>query len=718
VNVIPGLTGSLLELVIAVQTVLRQVVPHTLEPEAVMGDRARVNEALQLVVSGPGMSVLLPAHDPALLEPSAEHAALVRDLLAADPAVRAHALGRVHAHLDSARRDVRRGARRARRTPKQPREDRKLADAQALADKAEAVEESFLAANAELAQGNRALRARVAELEAELLSTRSRLDVATTRLQARQQLSAPDLASALADALDPPARAGAAKDRRERSGSTPVTPGRGTPAPAVDDRELTRLARYAGAGTAAAALHQWLPALLRAIASPPREYLAATDLDLRVEVLGAFDEVAGSAVLVSGGGTRVLIDAGTRPGRVPTGPKLIDRVEGQQLDAIVVTHAHNDHVGWVPRLLAGRESTPVYATMPTIDLMGVMLPDSAKVMAGGAGRVDGGDAPYGLTEVGATLSQARALEFGHRRRVGDLDVELFPAGHIVGAAGVVVHAGGRRVVISGDVSGPGQLTVGGFAVPDSARGADLLLLESTYGGVEHVPRARAAGAFVQAVRDVVAAGGRVLVPAFALGRAQEIVMLLARDLPEVPVLIDGLARAVTQTYESATGPDGGRLRLLGGNVRLVERTREAIETLESGVVVATSGMLNGGPALAWAREILPNPADAVLVVGYQDASSPLRAVLEVGERGKGEPVMLRSQPGSEARPVPVRARVERHQLGAHAAAPELSRYAAEVAAVDVSLVHGEPFAQAALRQRLAGRGARVVSASGMWRPQF
>ena len=145
------------------------------------------------------------------------------------------------------------------------------------------------------------------------------------------------------------------------------------------------------------------------------------------------------------------------------------------------------------------------------------------------------------------------------RVVGDLTIELFPAGHIVGAAGVVVTAGEQRVVVSGDVSAPGQETVGGFALPDVRAGCgpaaarDDVRRRPSHG----TSRARRSSAdFFATVEQVVDRSGVVLVPAFALGRAQEVALLCARHAPDVPVLIDGLARTVTEVYERHPGRTG------------------------------------------------------------------------------------------------------------------------------------------------------------------
>lgn len=715
-SAIPGLAGPLHGLVELVQETLARVGDAT-PAHVVVADRDKVNQCLHAGLELPGVAGLVRRKVEHLTrDADPAEADLVRALVSPDPQVRQQARGAAATLLDDARRDARRGARTARRSAKPSREERDLLSARSAVSKADAELATLRAEKAELAQAKLELDSRLVDLSAELLSARAQLEAANARVSAARHLPVDELCARLADLLDPPADPLAAADVGQRAGGRVVTPGHANVPAHLEARELARLARAAGAAAGVEHVGEWLPRLLRAIASPPLEYRQARDLNLRVEVLGAYDEVTGSAVLVSAGGSSVLVDAGTRAGVPASGPKRIDELTSTRLDAVVATHAHNDHIGWIPKVMAEQPAAALYATSETLALAGVMLPDSVKVMGHQAGdRVDGGAAPYGTREVTDALARSRPLPFGRLTRVGALDVELFPAGHILGAAGVVVHAGERRVVVSGDVSGPGQLTVDGFRLPPAVRGCDLLLLESTYGAAEHMPRAKAASGFVASVREVVSRGGRVLVPAFALGRAQEILMLLARDLPEVPVLVDGLARSVTDAYHGAPGPDGAPLRLTGRNVRHVERTWDEVKTFSTGVIVATSGMLTGGPAVSWARTLLPDENDAVFAVGYQDPASPLRAALVAAGAGSEQVVTLRG-PRDAGFVVPVRARVEQHQLGAHAAAPELTRFATEAQAGLVSLVHGEPSSQSALRARLEDRGLRVVTRRQSWAP--
>ncbi|HIW62632.1 MAG TPA: MBL fold metallo-hydrolase [Candidatus Stackebrandtia excrementipullorum] len=454
--------------------------------------------------------------------------------------------------------------------------------------------------------------------------------------------------------------------------------------------------------------------------TPTRSSAVVTrELGLTVEVLGGGTEIGGSCVLIGAGNTRILVDAGSRPHGMDAeslAPPGIGRLEKNPPDAIVVTHAHNDHAGWVPALVTAHPGAPVIASAPTCDLLGTMWTDSAKIMARRADREDSWDdgplPPYQQSDVDAAIQALSDLSIGQRRRVGDVEIELFNAGHIVGAVGVVVTAGPERVVVSGDISMPGQLSVGGLELPDSAIGADVLLLESTYVGAGRLPpRSAMVDEFVTDVDRILGRDGRILVPAFALGRAQEVALILKNHLPEAEVLIDGLARDLSRAYQRHHGPDGERLRIFDGNVRAVEpgRTHAAIAEERPCVVVSTSGMLAGGPAVTWARALLPHERNALMIVGYQDTDSPGSRLLGL-TNGSGS-IDLPDSPD----PLEVSSFVGHYRLGAHATEDELVKVAATIAPGTLIPVHGKLSAQRRFQQRLELRRQRTVLADEPWR---
>jgi Cft2 family RNA processing exonuclease len=436
---------------------------------------------------------------------------------------------------------------------------------------------------------------------------------------------------------------------------------------------------------------------------------------LRVLPLGGGTEIGGSCVLVEWRGTRILVDAGTRHDEhvERSGPPLLDDelTTGGPVAAVVVTHAHNDHCGYVPALVRRMPGTRVLCSAPTAELLPLMWRDAATLMRRQAQerRAWGDDtarAPYGELEAAAAGRSLEDIPFGVPVPVGELSVELFPAGHVLGSAGVVVHAGGSRVVVTGDLSTERQAAAEALDLPRHAEAPDLLVVESTCCDIQHTPREATVAHLLRFVRETYDNGGRVLIPAMGLGRAQELALLLGTRLPDLPVLVDGLAGTISEVYGRHADAAGLARPVLADRVRQVRDRGAERLVFRRGVVITTAGTLRGGPAVEWARDILPDPAAALVVCGYQDEESPGRRLLELA--GGGPAFELPDGP------VQVRAAVRQFQLGAHADRNGLLKVIDRLRPRDVMLVHGHARAQKQFRDFLRARGDHPV-ATGEWR---
>ena len=443
-----------------------------------------------------------------------------------------------------------------------------------------------------------------------------------------------------------------------------------------------------------------------------RRVTAGRSHDFTVTPLGGGTEIGGSAILVEAAGRRILVDAGMHPdGR---GPARIDELGSDRLDALVVTHAHNDHAGYVPALVDRFPNLRVICSYATAHLLPTMWADSAKVMERAFAEADdGASAPlphYGQAEVELAETRIEDHPYDRQFNVGDLRLTLFQAGHILGAAGVVIQGGDRRVVVTGDISGPDDhyLSVDPAHLPDGLlAGADLLVIETTYCQRDHGPRHLQEQGLVEAVRAVVERRGRVLIPAFGLGRAQEVVLILTRHLPDVDILVDGLARDIATIYE-VIGEESGRSQpILGGRVQPVMNRARELRAFNSGVVVASSGMLTGGPSVAWAQTILPDERAALLLCGYQDEESPGRRLERLSEVGGRRTLRLPDQDLGWI-DVEVRADVRRYKLSAHADRRGLLQIIDRIRPEHTMLVHGVPNDQAAFGAELRRKGIRTV----------
>ncbi|MEV7552647.1 MBL fold metallo-hydrolase [Amycolatopsis sp. NPDC089917] len=438
--------------------------------------------------------------------------------------------------------------------------------------------------------------------------------------------------------------------------------------------------------------------------------------EIALTPLGGGTDIGGSCMLVSVGDVRILVDAGMRPKKPidQAGPEHIDVALAESIDAIVITHAHNDHAGYVPALSAKYPNMPVICTPETAAILPTMWNDSVRVFDRARGDHAERDEPlveppYGQAQVHAAQRRIREVQCGRTVEVADgVTIMLFPAGHILGAAGVVVSAGPNRITVTGDVSDLAQATVPGLVVPDSARGSNLLVIESTYCGHHGSNRDAEVEKFVRMVTETVgdsaATGGRVLVPAFALGRAQEVALTLRNRLPDVPVLIDGMAKDIAKIYEEQTAGTARPLEIYGEQVSAVRawERQQLLRTFRRGVIVTTSGMLTAGPAVTWARSILPDPDAALLIAGYQDEDSPGFELLELAEASRQATFVL------DREELKVNSRVAKFGLSAHADRRGLSSIITEVGARDVMLVHGIASKQRDFADNLTRRGFSVA----------
>ncbi len=440
--------------------------------------------------------------------------------------------------------------------------------------------------------------------------------------------------------------------------------------------------------------------------------------------LGGAGMVTGSKYLLETAGARLLVDCGLFQGLKELRERNWDRfpVPPNTIHAVVLTHAHIDHTGYLPRLAKEGFRGPVYATPATVDLLQIILPDSGHLQEEEAAYANRKQFTrhrpalplYTKAEAEAVLRQVRPTPYDDWTAVGD-GVRVRPrrAGHILGSAILQVtlaaEGGERTLVFSGDL---GRYGAPLLPDPTPVAEADYLLVESTYGDKRHPP-GPVEDRLAEAIQRAVARGGVMLIPAFAVGRTQELMYHLWRleaagRIPHLPVYVDSpMARGATDLYydhpedldsHGLASLRAGRGALESHDFHMVD-SPEASKKLNHlpgpAIIISASGMVTGGRILHHMHVRLPNPRTTVLFVGFQAVGTRGRAIQEGAEavRIHGEWV-------------PVRAQVETIEgLSAHADADGIQRWldGFQRPPRRTFVVHGEPQPAQALQAAIAAR---------------
>jgi len=449
---------------------------------------------------------------------------------------------------------------------------------------------------------------------------------------------------------------------------------------------------------------------------------------MKLTFWGAAGEVTGSMHLLESRGKRFLLDCGLHQGRRKESdaknrnlPFPANSVEG-----VVLSHAHIDHAGNLPTLVKNGFSGPIYATPATADLCGWMLRDTAHIQEHDAeflnkrrehrqqrGLPDGHVVPlYTMSEAEATLPLFQTVPYQSPRELTPgLSYESHDAGHIVGSSWVVIREESNgttlRLGFSGDLGRPGLPIL---RDPEPLQPVDYLILESTYGGRRHKDIHHVANKLAEVVIRTARRGGRIIVPAFAVGRTQQLVLLLheltnQNRIPNIPIFVDSpLALNVTQVHRDHPECFGEEtLRFLFnhedpfGFARL-KYIREAADSKKLNdlhgpfIVISASGMCEQGRILHHLRNNIEDPRNTVLITGFQASDTLGRKLIEKWPEVLifGEPMRVRAEISSL------------DELSGHADQAEILQWIAPQAPSirKVFLVHGEPEQSAALAKLL------------------
>ncbi|UVL64219.1 MBL fold metallo-hydrolase [Pseudomonas sp. B21-032] len=433
---------------------------------------------------------------------------------------------------------------------------------------------------------------------------------------------------------------------------------------------------------------------------------------MQLTFLGATGTVTGSKYLLQHNSTQVLVDCGLFQGykqlRLRNWQSLPIPVD--EIDAVVLTHAHLDHSGYLPVLVRNGFRGPIYATAATCELVRILLLDSGRLQEEeadyanrrGYSKHHPAQALYTEEEAKRALAHLRPLELHHSVEIVDgLQVYLRSAGHILGAATVEINAGDQTIVFSGDLGRPNDPIM---RAPELIENADILLVESTYGDRQH-PKEAPETYLANVINQTLLRHGITLVPSFAVGRAQLLMYYLyalkrEHRIPDIPVYLNSpMASDTTALYQRfhqehrLSAEECAAMCRSTHIIRTVDESKHLDQLRDPAVIIAASGMATGGRVLHHLKALAPNPRNTLLFSGFQAG----------GTRGADIIAGVRTI-RMHGEDVPIRAQVSAMEsLSAHADADEIMQWLRGFKRPPrhTFVVHGEPHAADALRRRIS-----------------
>ncbi len=408
---------------------------------------------------------------------------------------------------------------------------------------------------------------------------------------------------------------------------------------------------------------------------------------MKLQFIGAAGEVGRSCILVESEDTRIMLDAGVKIGEHDEYP-LIKDIKLDSIDAIIISHAHLDHSGYLPHLYSSGYEGPFYVTKPTFELINILVSDYLKISE-----------PANVSKTAMTKIQkhAKIVEYHKEFKIKNLRIRFVPAGHILGSAMIEIHDGKSSLLYTGDANfRTTKLLDGGYT---EYLNAETLIMESTYGGNKDMfPSEHGViNTMIESIKSTIQNGGKVILPTFGVGRAQEILLILddymkSGVLPKVPIYADGMVNKAMRIHRHNViyCRDELQKRILlndddpfkSSNFVTVETSgqrRGIISHHDPCIIVTTSGMLTGGPVLRYLKRLAGDSNNKIIFVGYQASGTRGRQLVEGAEK-----INIDDQD------VDVKLAVESYHLSAHADRQQLLHFVSKIKNLkNIFIVHGE-----------------------------
>ncbi|MCW4013733.1 MAG: MBL fold metallo-hydrolase [Candidatus Bathyarchaeota archaeon] len=340
---------------------------------------------------------------------------------------------------------------------------------------------------------------------------------------------------------------------------------------------------------------------------------------VKLSFMGGTHQVGGNAILVNSNEGNLLLEYGVKPG---TPPEFPGHIRAKDIDGIVIGHAHLDHSGGVP-LFYLSEKKPYFATRTTSELMKILIKDMIKL--------NSYYLPFEYLELEKMQQQRNDLNYGQKVKLKDINFQLQDAGHIPGSAMVDMEINGKKILYTSDFNTTNTRICNQAKMP--RKKYDAVIIESTYALHEHPERKQLEKDFVNEIKSTVNQGGKVLIPAFAVGRSHEMLSVLHAHKFDGYVLLDGMARAVNKImldYPESTKTPKTYANAVR-NVHEIRGWRDRRQAVrKADVIVAPSGMLQGGTAMFYMEKLATNPQNSIFIVSFQVPGTNGAKLLETG----------------------------------------------------------------------------------------
>ena len=340
---------------------------------------------------------------------------------------------------------------------------------------------------------------------------------------------------------------------------------------------------------------------------------------MQIGFLGGAREVGRIGIRVKSAKTQVVLDYGVMLDNEPGFPM---HVPPKDVDALILTHSHLDHSGAIP-IFYINDKKPLYTNKLNLELTQLLVQDFI--------HLSSYYLPFEYLELKTMMRSNRHLDFGVEETLGDMKFKLVNAGHTPGSASVLIEAEGKRVLYTGDFNTEESKLLSGATMDYGD--LDAVIMESTYADSDHTERPLLEKQFLEACTEVVETGGTVLVPAFGVGRSQEMACILAANHFEYPIVLDGMAREasrVVMNYKEFLRDPKMFMNAMH-SCDWIEGWRDRRRALKTpSVIISTAGMLKGGPAAFYISKLGKKANNAVFLVSYQIPGTPGRELMEKG----------------------------------------------------------------------------------------